>query len=157
MYHGYCKSCFYPAVDEEWALGRLLINPSNCFCGLWSYFGTVLNYVGNFTFKLNLLPLLFTQTWFVITLFRTLMMELYLRTLCNMRHVRWIMYDLGCLWIVYRDPSWYLTDYRVYMGSSMTVRPLTGRHCTCVLINWSVLRQKMKGDEYILQKKFNET
>ena len=72
------------------------ITPSICFCGLWSYVGTVLNYVGNSTFKLNLLLLLFNQTRFVITLFRTLMMELYLRTLCNMRHIRWIMYDLGC-------------------------------------------------------------
>ena len=26
-------------------------------------------------------------------------------------------------------------------GASMTVRPLAGRHCTCTLINWSVLRQ----------------
>ena len=50
------------------------------------------------------------------------------------------MYDLGCFWIIYWDPSWYSTDYRVYMGSSMIVRPLAGCHCTCVLINWSVLR-----------------
>ena len=71
----------------------------------------------------------------------TLMMEMYLRTLCNMWHVCWIMYDLGCLWIIYRDPSWYSMDYRVYMCSSMTVRPLAGCHCTCTLINWSVLRQ----------------
>ena len=26
------------------------------------------------------------------------------------------------------------------MGSSMTVRPLAGCHCTCTLINWLVLR-----------------
>ena len=26
------------------------------------------------------------------------------------------------------------------MGSSMTVRQLVGCHCTCALINWSVLR-----------------
>ena len=114
-------------------------NPYLCFCGPWSYFGTVLNYVGNFTFKLNLLPLLSNQTWFVITLFHTMMMEMYLRTLCNMWHVCWIMYDLGCLWIVYWDPSWYSTGYQVYMGSSMTVRPLEDCHYTCALINWSVL------------------
>ena len=66
---------------------------------------------------------------------------MYLQTLCNMWYVCWIMHDLGCLWIVYRDPSWYSTDYWVYMGSSMTVRPLTGCHCTCALRNWSVLRQ----------------
>ena len=42
--------------SKPWA--GFFINPSICFCGLWSYFGTVLNYVGNFTFKLNLLPLL---------------------------------------------------------------------------------------------------
>ena len=35
------------------------------------------------------------------------------------------------------------------MGSSMTVRPLAGRHCTCTLINWSVLRQQARerGEE----------
>ena len=27
------------------------------------------------------------------------------------------------------------------MGSSVTVRPLAGCHCTCALINWSVLLQ----------------
>ena len=32
-------------------------------------------------------------------------------------------------------------DYRVDMGSSMIVQPLVGCHCTCTLINWSVLRQ----------------
>ena len=31
------------------------------------------------------------------------------------------------------------------MGSSMTVRPLAGCHCTCTLINWSVLRQPAMG------------
>ena len=51
------------------------------------------------------------------------------------------MYDLGCMWIINRDPLWYSIDYRVYMGSSMTVRPLAGCHCTCALINWSVLLQ----------------
>ena len=80
--------------SEPWA--SFFINSSICFCRLWSYAGTVLNYVGNFTFKLNLLPLLSNQTWFVITLFHTVMMEMYLWTLCNMWHVCWIMYDLGC-------------------------------------------------------------
>ena len=80
-------------------------------------------------------------TWFVITLICTLMNELYLWTLCNMWHACWIMYDLGCMLMVNRDPSWYSTDYLVYMVSSMTVRPLAGCHCTCTLINWSVLRQ----------------
>ena len=28
------------------------------------------------------------------------------------------------------------------MGSSMTVRALAGCHCTCALINWSVLRHE---------------
>ena len=31
------------------------------------------------------------------------------------------MYDLGCMWIINRDPSWYSTDNRAYMGSSMIV------------------------------------
>jgi len=67
--------------------------------------------------------------------------KLYLWTLCNMWYVCWIMYDLGCMLMVNRDPSWYSTDNRVYMGSSMTVRPLAGCHYTCTLINWLVLLQ----------------
>ena len=39
------------------------------------------------------------------------------------------------------DPSGYSTYYRVYIGSSMTVRPLAGCRCTCALINWTVLLQ----------------
>ena len=97
--------------------------------------------LANATFELWFASATIYRTWFVITLFRTLMKELYLWTLCNMWHVCWIMYDHGCMWIVYRDSSWYSTDYRVYMGSSMTVRPLAGYHYSCALINWSVLRQ----------------
>ena len=41
--------------------------------------------------------------------------------------------------------TWYSMDYRVYMGSSMTVRPLAHCYCTCALINWSVLRQNGCG------------
>ena len=48
-------------------------------------------------------------------------MAIYLWTLCNMWHVCWIMYDLGCMMAINRDPSWYSLDYRVYMGSSMIV------------------------------------
>ena len=33
------------------------------------------------------------------------------------------------------------------MGSSMTVRPLADCHYTCILINWSVLRQVPKVPE----------
>ena len=51
------------------------------------------------------------------------------------------MYDLGCMLAMNRDPSWYSMDYRVYMGSSMIVRPLVDCHCTCALINWTVLLQ----------------
>ena len=69
------------------------------------------------------------------------MNELYLWTLCNMWQLCWIMYDLGCMLTVNQDLSWYSTDYRVYMGSSMIVQPLVGCHCTCALINWSVLLQ----------------
>ena len=52
------------------------------------------------------------------------------------------MYVESCMILVVcwlnQDPSWYLMDYRVYMGSSMTVRPLAGCRCTCALINWTV-------------------
>ena len=60
------------------------------------------------------------------------------------------MYDLGCMWIVYRDPSWYSMDYRVYMGSSMTVRPLAGYYCTYALINWIVLLQLVSEQDSTL-------
>ena len=58
------------------------------------------------------------------------------------------MYDLGCMLMVNRDPSWYSMDYRVYLGSSMTERPLVGCHCTCGLINWSILLQLGRGGGY---------
>ena len=32
-------------------------------------------------------------------------------------------------------------DYPVYMGSSKIVGPLADCHCTCALINWSILLQ----------------
>jgi len=66
-------------------------------------------------------------------------MAIYLWTLCNLWYVCWIMYDLGCMLTMNRDPLWYSTYYQVYMGSSMIVRLLTGYHCTCVLISWTVL------------------
>ena len=49
------------------------------------------------------------------------------------------MYDLSCMLMVNRGPSWYSMDYRVYMGSSMTVRPLASCYCTCALINQTLL------------------
>ena len=67
-------------------------------------------------------------------------MELYLWTLCNVWHVCWIMYDLGCM-LVESRPFVVLDGLSVYMGSSMTVRPLAGCYCTCALINWTVLLQ----------------
>ena len=51
------------------------------------------------------------------------------------------MYDLDCMLAMNQDPSWYSMDYRVYMGSSMTVRLLVGCHCTYALINWVVMLQ----------------
>ena len=45
--------------------------------------------------------------------------------------------------VMNRDPLRYSTDYQVYMGSSMIVRPLADCHCTCALINWMVLLQGM--------------
>ena len=51
------------------------------------------------------------------------------------------MYDLGCKLMGNPESSWYSMDYQVYMGLGMTVRPLVGCHCTCALINWSVLLQ----------------
>ena len=140
IYHGYCKNCFCPAVDEEWALGRhIILILLTCFCGSvimsWHYIWTMMakSYLQTLICFCYYLPNLvcnnlisYSNEWTVSVNF--------------MWHVCWIMYDPGCMWIVNRDPSWYSTDYRVYMGSSMTVRPLAGYHCTCTLINWSVLR-----------------
>ena len=57
-------------------------------------------------------------------------------------HVTCDMYVESCTILVIcllnRDPSRYSTDYRVYLGLSMIVRPLVGYHCTCALMNWSV-------------------
>jgi hypothetical protein len=55
----------------------------------------------------------------VITLFILRCMLNYLWTCCNMWHVCWIMYDLGCMLVMFWDPSWYSTNYQVYMGSSV--------------------------------------
>ena len=49
------------------------------------------------------------------------------------------MYDLGCMLVINRDPSWYSMNYRVYMGSSMIVNCFACCHCTCALINWAVV------------------
>jgi hypothetical protein len=57
----------------------------------------------------------------VITLFKLRCMLNYLWTCCNMWHVCWIMYGLGCMLGMFRDPSWYSTNYRVYIGSSVCV------------------------------------
>ena len=113
---------------------------SYAFMEVWSWASTIFKFFTDVGFKLLIcFRYYLTWTWFVLTLIRTLMDELYLWTLCNVWDVCWIMYDLGCMWIIYRDPSWYSIDYRVYMGSSMTVRLLAGCHCTCALINWSVI------------------
>ena len=93
-----------------------------CFCGLWSQTGKYLNHGVRCWFK-NYFASATTlfETWVVITLIILWCMTMYLWTLCNMWHVCWIMYDLGCMLVINRDPWWYSTDYRVYMGSSMIV------------------------------------
>ena len=96
VYHGYCKNCFSLVVDEEWDRGH---DPSilvclGCFCWTWSWNWHVSepcvwwfqNYVASAT-KFELCV--------VITLFIFRCMLNYMRTLCNMWHVCWIMYDLG--------------------------------------------------------------
>ena len=80
-------------------------------------------------------------TWVVITLFILRYMLKYLWT-----YVTCGLYVESCMilviyWIIW-DHSWYLTDYRVYMGSSMTVwslRWLPLYLCSYKLIGWKVL------------------
>ena len=91
--------------------------------------------------KTTLLPLLLYLNLVCNDFNLTWCMAMYLWTLCNMWHVCWIIYDLGCMLAINRDPSWYSTDYRVYIGSSMILQPLAGYYCTCALINWTVLSQ----------------
>ena len=96
----------------------------------WHRIWTMMTDVG---FKLICFRYYFFWTWLVITFNRTLM---YGTVMCDM-YVESCMILVVC-WLN-RDPLWYSTDYRVYMGSSMIVRPLVGCHCTCALINWTVL------------------
>ena len=37
-------------------------------------------------------------------------------TLCNMWHVCWIMYDLGCMVVMFRGPSRHSMDYQILYG-----------------------------------------
>ena len=48
------------------------------------------------------------------------------------------MYDLGCM-LLESKPFTVLDGLLDYIGSSVIVPPLVGYHCTCALINWSVL------------------
>ena len=107
---------------------------------LWSWTGVVLEqWCEVLVFNLNGFRDYFIWTWFVIALNRTLMFDVIFVNWCNMWHVCWIMYDLGCMLTVNRDPSWYSTDYRVYMSSSMIVWPFVSYPYTCAIINWTVL------------------
>ena len=114
--------------SRPWAR-RFYISNLWCFCGMWSQWCEML------VSKLPLLPLLLHLNLVCNNFNCTRCMVRYLWTLCNMWHVCWIMYDLGCMLAMNWDPSWYSTYYRVYMGSSMIVRPLAGCHCTCALKN----------------------
>jgi len=118
VYHGYCKNCFSLVVDEEWDRGH---GPSilvclGCFCWTWSSNWHVFkpcvwwfqNYVASAT-KFELCV--------VITLFVLRCMLNYLRTLCNMWHVCWML-------VMFWGPSRHSMDYQVYMGSSMIAWPL---------------------------------
>ena len=113
---------------------------SNLWCFCWTYhkLACIWTSVGDVDLKLYCFRY-YIWTWYCNNYIWTPMYVEVLVNLCNMWLVCWIMYDLGCMLMVNRDPLWYLMDYWVYMGSSMTVWPLAGYHCTCALINWSVL------------------
>ena len=107
---------------RPWARSFYIIC-SGCFCWTWSWNCHVskpcvlwfLNYIASAT-KF--------EPWVVITLFILRCMLNYLRTLCNICYVCWIMYDLGCMLVMFWGPSRHSMDNRIYMGSSMTARPL---------------------------------
>ena len=95
----------------------------DAFVGLEHKLTCIWTSVCNDGFKTILLPLLHLSLSCINSFCTPMYVEL-LVNLCNMWLVCWIMYDLGCMLGIIRDPSWYSMDYRVYMGSSMIVRPL---------------------------------
>ena len=121
--------------SKPWA--GFFSNSYPCFCGPWSSLALYQTMLENFIFELICFRFIY-QTWFVITFIRTLMMK----SICELYVIRG-KYVESCTILVVcwlnQDPSLYSTDYRVYMGSSMIVRPLMGYYCTCALINWMVL------------------
>jgi hypothetical protein len=82
--------------------------------------GLYLNYVCD---GFKLLCFRYLWTWFVITMWTSMYVR-YLRTACEMDVtcglLYWIMYDFGCV-LVGLKSFVVSSDYRVYMGSSMTV------------------------------------
>ena len=126
VYHGYCKNCFSPAVDEEWGRGHgpSVLSYLWCFCRTWSWTGMYLNRVCVMMVSKLYCFRYCSWTWCCNLDIWTPMYVEVLVNLCNMWLVCWIMYDLGCMLGIIRDPSWYSMDYRVYMGTSMTVRSL---------------------------------
>ena len=94
----------------------------DAFVGCDHRLASIWTMVWDVSLKTTLLPLLLYLNLVCNNFNHTLMYGNVLWTLCNMWHVCWIMYDLGCMLVMNRDPSRYSMDYQVYMGSSMIVR-----------------------------------
>ena len=76
-----------------------------------------------------------------------------MKSICEL-YVMCGMYVESCTILVVVNrlsrPVVVLDGLPVYMGSSMTVRLLADCHCTCTLINWSVLRQLVSEQDSTL-------
>jgi hypothetical protein len=73
----------------------MLVSKLCCFCYIW--------------------------TWGVITMLNSDVCWTNCELVVTCGNVCWIMYDLGCMLAMIQDPSWYSTDYQVYMSSSVCV------------------------------------
>ena len=141
VYHGYCKNCFSPAVDEEWDHGHgpSILVCSGCFCWTWSW-----NWHVSKLCVWDILKLCCFRYWIWTSCCNNyIWTPMYVELLANF----YITCDmcvesytiLVCMLVMNRGHSRHSTDYRVQNGSSMIVWHPDGCYCTCALINWSVL------------------
>ena len=89
VYHGYCKHCFCPAMDEEYAMGKALLYIYSIML-LWDVitnWQVFEQWCEILVSKLLCFRYYFIWTWLVITLIGLWCMVRYLWTLCNMWHV----------------------------------------------------------------------
>ena len=141
VYHGYCKNCFSPAMDEEWDHGHgpSILVCSGCFCWTWSW-----NWHVSKLCVLDVLKLccFCYRIWTSCcnNYIWTPMYVDYLWTLCNM----WCVYVESCMILVVC-----VLYFESLRGTRRTTRFISAQvwecdclgscHCTCALINWTII------------------